>query len=89
MNDITEKYVEVTLRFDTVVDDLSEAWAFIMSRIERVGPDPEVHILPVKDGPPPMLQMVVKGSVEDIPRKFHVVVCGDMKEPRTDVQEED
>lgn len=83
-----EKYVEVTIQYETVVDDLTEAWAFIMSRIEKVGPDPSVHIHPAKQGPPPMLQMIMQGSVdEDMPRKFHVVVEGQQREPRTDIQE--
>lgn len=83
----TDKYVEVTLQFETVVDDLTEAWAFIMDRIERVGPDPSVHIHPAKEGPPPMIQMLVNGEVREATRKFHVVVEGTAREKRTDIKE--
>jgi len=76
------RYVEVSIQYETVVDDLAEAWAFIMSRIEKVGPDPSVHIHPAKEGPPPMLQMFFNGQVEEAERKFHVVVEGSQKEPQ-------
>lgn len=89
MQETTEKYVEVTIQYETVVDDLAEAWAFIMSRIEKVGPDPSVHIHPAKQGPPPMLQMIMQGQVEDSPRKFHVVVEGQQREPRDEQPQED
>lgn len=82
-----EKYVEVTIQYETVVDDLTEAWAFIMSRIEKVGPDPSVHIHPAKEGPPPMLQMLMQGEVREMARKFHVVVEGQQREPRDEPQE--
>lgn len=86
MEQTAEKYVEVTIQYETVVDGLAEAWAFIMSRIEKVGPDPSVHIHPAKEGPPPMLQMLMQGSVSEVQRKFHVVVEGSQKEPRDDIQ---
>jgi hypothetical protein len=38
--------VERTTRYATSVDDLGEAWAFVMSRIDSVGPDPTVTIKP-------------------------------------------
>jgi len=78
----TEKYVEVSISYETVVDDLTEAWAFIMSRIEKVGIDPSVHIHPVKSGPPPLIQVLVGQEVEEPPRKFHVRVEGIQREPR-------
>lgn len=87
MQETTEKYVEHTQQFETVVDDLAEAWAFIMSRIERVGPDPSVHIHPAKNAPPPMLQMLMQGHVEESERKFHVVVEGTQREKRDDIEE--
>lgn len=80
-----ERYVEVTTRFETVVEDLSDAWAFIMSKIEKVGPDPSVHIHPAQEGPPPMLQILMQGTVSPTQRKFHVVVEGSMKEAREEV----
>lgn len=36
--------VEVTTRYVTSVPDLSGAWAFVMSRIDLVGPRPRVEI---------------------------------------------
>lgn len=38
--------VERTVRYATSVDDLSEAWVFVMARIDSVGPDPSVKINP-------------------------------------------
>lgn len=38
--------IEVTTRYATCVDDLTAAWSFVMDRLDRVGPDPRVHIEP-------------------------------------------
>jgi len=39
--------VEVTLKFVSVFEQLTDAWGFVMDMLDRVGADPEVHIRPV------------------------------------------
>lgn len=58
--------VEVTSRYVTIVDDLTAAWAFVMSRIDSVGPDPSVEIRP---------RWAFLDSEEDV-RYFEVIVEG-------------
>lgn len=68
--------VEVTTRFATTVDELSDAWAFIMAKLEDVGPDPSVEISPIWLRP-----MDFAGNDEDPwPRQFSVVVSGMVEE---------
>jgi hypothetical protein len=38
--------VEVSTRYATTVESLADAWEFVMSRIDLVGPDPSVTISP-------------------------------------------
>lgn len=61
--------VEVTTRFAVTVDDLPSAWAFVMDRLDRVGPDPEVTISPV---------WIVRSTNVDVEpqRRFSCVVSG-------------
>lgn len=69
--------IEVTTRYATTVDDLPAAWAFVMDRLDSVGPDPSIDIKPLwswsvhdmddDDAPTP-------------PRQFEVVVSGMVKE---------
>lgn len=64
--------IEVTTRYATTVDDLGAAWAFVMERLDSVGPDPSVQITPmwtfsVHD---------MDRDVETPPRRFSVVVEG-------------
>ena len=40
--------VEKTTKYVTTVDQLSEAWAFVMEHIEHVGPHPEIEISPIE-----------------------------------------
>jgi len=80
MADPNSKVVEVTIQYETVVDDLTEAWAFIMSRIEKVGPDPSVHIHPAKEGPPPIMAAIMGQTPQPATRRFHVVVEGSQQE---------
>jgi hypothetical protein len=65
--------VEVTTKYVATVAELPEAWAFVMERLESVGPDPEVSIRPIR-----ILSVV---EVMDDPeataqRMFEVVVSG-------------
>jgi hypothetical protein len=67
--------IEVTTRYVTTVDGLPAAWAFVMERLDKVGPDPTVVIKPhwwtsVHD----------MGQVEAPQRKFEVVVEGTVEE---------
>jgi hypothetical protein len=39
--------VEVTTRYATRVDELTDAFAFVMSHLELAGPTPNVHITSV------------------------------------------
>lgn len=69
--------VEVTTRFVTGVDTLAEAWAFVMDRIDAVGPDPSVTISPVWGRP-----LDFDGDDDDPwPRTFTVKVEGMVEEP--------
>lgn len=64
--------IEHTTRFATTVDDLPAAWAFVMDRIDRVGPSPSVTISPYwvcsndpdQDGAQGF-EVVVSGMVEE------------------------
>lgn len=37
---------EVTTKFAATVDDLTDAWEFVMKHLESVGSAPEIHITP-------------------------------------------
>ncbi len=70
---------EVTTRYATTVDDLAAAWAYVMERIDQVGPDPSITIKPL---------WVI--SVHDMdsdneapPREFEVTVSGMVHEGET------
>lgn len=64
--------IEVTTRFATTVADLPAAWAFVMSKIDSVGPSPSISISPV---------WTVARDETDHPRHFEVVVSGMVEEP--------
>lgn len=38
---------EFTAKFATTVDDLTDAWSFVMAHVDDVGPSPQVRINPV------------------------------------------
>lgn len=38
--------IEVTTRYATRVATLADAWAFVMERVDLVGPDPRIEITP-------------------------------------------
>jgi hypothetical protein len=69
--------VEVTTRYATSVDTLADAWAFVMARVDDVGPDPMVTITP--------FWSISVADMDDeagreYPRRFGVVVSGMVKE---------
>lgn len=70
MSRVLESPVEVTTRYVTSVGDLAGAWAFVMARLESVGPDPEVSIKPVW----------IIGDDDHSARYFEVVVSGMVQE---------
>lgn len=72
---MTRTPVERTVRYATTVDDLPAAWAFIMSRVDAVGPDPSVRISPV--------WTIRAGDDDYSPRHFSVVVEGMVPEEET------
>ena len=67
--------VEVATRYATTVTDLAAAWAFVMSRLDGVGPDPDITIRPIHqisfgirdygDGWTRVFEVVVKGTVTE------------------------
>lgn len=66
--------IEVTTKFVTTCDDLPAAWAFVMEHIDRVGPDPSIHIGPVWSI---SVGEVLEGrDSENPPRHFEVAVSG-------------
>ena len=69
--------IEVTTRYATTVDDLAAAWAFIMGRLDAVGPDPMIEISPY-------WRISMNDAMEDrdLPeRQFSVVLSGMVPEP--------
>jgi len=68
--------VEVTTRYATTVDSLSDAWAFVMERVDTVGPDPRIEISP--------MWTYGADDVEDGLRRFSVVVDGMVPETRNE-----
>ena len=67
--------IEVTTRYATSVDELTDAWAFVMDRLEKVGPDPRVTVSPTwtfhvsdidtEQRPPRRFEVVVEGTVTE------------------------
>lgn len=68
--------VEVTTRYVTSVDSLAAAWAFVMERVDAVGPDPSISIKPVWQ----VSVHDIDTEVVDWPRVFEVVVEGMVQE---------
>lgn len=75
--------VEVTTRYVTSVDTLPEAWAFVMERIDVVGPEPQVHITPRHIMPVGAMIDALEGADDSEERWttcFEVVVSGMVEE---------
>lgn len=73
--------IEVTTRYVTTVDELPAAWAFVMDRLDRVGPDPSVSIRPLWITP---IQDMDRIGAPPTPRQFEVVVEGMVPEEDED-----
>lgn len=77
----TRTPVEVTTRYATSVDDMTAAWAFVMARLDTVGPAPSVTIRPVWIFPVAQMIDALDGGDDDGGhRQFEVVVEGSVKE---------
>lgn len=68
----TRSPIETTTRYATTVDSLSDAWAFVMAYVDRVGARPRVVISPVTsfsaafdDEAQEYFEVVVSGMVEE------------------------
>lgn len=72
--------VERTTRIASTVEDLADAWAFVMTHIDEVGPDPRIEIVPVWSRD---FDEVVDDD-EPWPRHFSVVVSGTVKDGGTE-----
>lgn len=55
--------VEMTTKFATLSDSLTDAWAFVMEHVDSVGPDPTISISPVF-GEERLFEVMVRGMVE-------------------------
>lgn len=64
--------VEVHTRYATSTETLAEAWAFVMDRIDKVGPDPAIEINPC--------WFVCSADMTEPRRHFSVVVSGAIEE---------
>lgn len=69
-DDPTTNPVEITTRYVTTVADISGAWAFVMERVDRVGPRPRIQISPITifnhDGDEQhFFEVTVEGMVTD------------------------
>lgn len=63
--------IERTIRYATSVNELPDAWAFVMTYVDKVGPDPKIEISPY---------WVVSPDSDETPRRFGVVVSGMQEE---------
>lgn len=66
---------EFSQKYARVVDELDDAWAFVMSKIDVVGGDPSVSISPVWN---------FENDIDHPVRRFEVSVSG-----MTEVEESD
>ncbi len=72
--------VEVTTRYATTVDTLPEAWAFVMAKVDDVGPDPCVKISPLWIVSVSDMDLPGSDEAPRPPRQFSVVVSGMVEE---------
>jgi hypothetical protein len=78
----TPRPIEVTTRYATSVNELADAWAFVMDRLDRVGPDPSVTIKPIWTIS--VRDMDTDDEDQEWPRRFEVVVEGMVHEGGSD-----
>lgn len=63
--------IEQTVKLATTVDDLASAWAFVMTRIDDLGPDPRITISPIW-----AYNVTDLAAEQNPPRQFEVTVSG-------------
>lgn len=76
-----EAPIEVTTRYATSVDTLTEAWTFVMARVDRVGPEPSIKITPVTS-----YAWHDMGNDDAEPRRFFEVVVSGMVHEEDETQ---
>jgi hypothetical protein len=71
--------IERTVKYTTNADELADAWAFIMTKVDEVGPDPHIQIRPLHqiDDDKPMR------DPDNWKRVFEVTISG-MEEVKVD-----
>lgn len=75
--------IEVTTKYATTVDDLPAAWAFVMERLDLVGPDPHIEIRPIQTfAVGDMIDGLDGHDAGPWPRQFEVVIDGMVEEER-------
>lgn len=72
----TRTPVERTTRIATTVETLAEAWSFVMTHIDEVGPDPSIEIGPVWSRAADAMDVE-----SPWPRHFSIVVSGMVEDP--------
>lgn len=65
--------IEVTTRYATSFDTLQECFAFIMDKVETVGPHPQIEIRPYTQI---SVAEVLEGQDSEYVQRFEVVVSG-------------
>lgn len=85
MHTSTKPPVEVTTQYATTVKELSDAWAFVMHKVDMVGPDPTILIKPVWTCWHESTEEAESDNPEDhkMSRHFEVVVSGMEHEEET------
>lgn len=79
-----ERPIEITTRYATTVDELADAWAFVMERLEAVGPNPRITINPVTIMPISDMVDGLDGAPDrEYQRQFEVIVSGMVHEATT------
>lgn len=69
---MTDIPVEVTTQYATTVDELHDAWAFVMAHVDKVGPNPSIKISPIWS----YGVIDMDHDESDAPRRFEVAVSG-------------
>ncbi|WP_344766256.1 hypothetical protein [Aeromicrobium panaciterrae] len=58
------------------MNELADAWAFVMAHVDSVGPDPNIEIKPIW-----VYRVAEMDDNDDPPRHFSVVVSGMVPDP--------
>ena len=69
--------IEVKTTYATTVNELPEAWSFVMERLETLGPNPRITISPIWSW---NVVDAIDGVDQRPPRQFEVCVEGMIEE---------